>query len=170
MKKDFVAPVLALTLVCLIMSGALALGNSITQPIIEEAAAERAENARRDIIPEADGFELLEIEMPGGVTEAYRATNGTGYIFMVSAYGYGGEIKMICGVDPAGAIIKSTVLAHNETQGLGTVVFDRAGEYEGRSNLENIDAIAGATITSNAYKNGIADALEAFKIIEGAES
>ena len=170
MKKDFVMPILVLSLICLIMSGALAVVRSITQPVIEAAANERAEDAMREIIPEADEFVLLESnteELPKSVTEIYGTANNTGYIFtVVSNSGYGGEIKLICGIDPNGEIIQITVLEHSETKGLGTKVFDKAVEYEGKDkNLEGIDAIAGATITSNAYKNAILDAFSAFEIV-----
>lgn len=172
MKKDFVLPILVLTLICLIMSGVLAIANSITQPVIENAAAERAEQARKEIIPQADEFVRLETEnLPQTITEVYGTNNNTGFIFMITASGYGGEIKLICGIDPEGKIIKNAVLAHSETQGLGTAVFDKANEYEGKDkNLDGIDAISGATITSNAYKNAIWDAFEAFKIIKEAQS
>ena len=83
MKKDFIMPILVLTAICLIISGALALVNNLTSPIIEEAAAERAENARKDIIPEADEFILLELDgLPESVDEAYATANNTGYIFI----------------------------------------------------------------------------------------
>ena len=170
MKKDFVIPILVLTLICLIMSGLLAAVNNITYPVIEEAAAERAEAAMREIIPEADGFFLHEGGgLPETVAAAYFTANNAGYIFIVNTYGYGGEIRLICGIDPDGKIIKSKILSHAETQGLGTIVFDRAVGYEGQDIdfAYGLDAIAGSTITSNAYKSAILDAFAAFEIMEG---
>jgi len=163
------------------MSAALALVNNITQPVIEEAAVERAVIAMKEIIPDAEGFVLFEPDatesggIPAGVAEIYGTTNNTGYIFMVTSYGYGGEIKLICGIDPDGKIIKTKILAHNETRGLGTKVFDIFGkeldesEEKTISFVKNTDAVAGATITSNAYKNGILDAFAAFEIITKGE-
>jgi len=172
LKKDFVMPILVLTLICLIMSSALAFGNSITQPVIEKAAAERAETARREIIPHADEFVLLKVEgLPKTITDVYETTNNTGFIFMITTTGYGGEIKLICGIAPDGKIIKCMTLAQTETKGLGTIVFDKESEYQEKDkNLDGIDAIAGATITSNAYKNGIRDAFDAFEIVKEAQS
>ena len=172
MKKDFVQPIIVLTLICLFISGLLAFGNSVTEPIIVSAAAERAETARKDIIPEADEFVPIEIAgLPKTVTEAYGTANNLGYVFMVtSPGGYGGDIKIICGVSPDGKIIGSSVLDHSETQGLGTVVIANAGVYDGtdKTLAAAVDGITGATITSKAYKNGILDALEAFDIVKGA--
>ena len=173
MKNDFIMPVLVLTLICLIIAGALALINNITHPIIEEAAVERAYIAKREIIPEADEFILLESDgMPKTVHEAYTTGNDTGYIFIIiTDKGYGGDMRIICGISPEGKVIKSKVLSHTETQGLGTIVFDKAVEYEGLDkNLAGIDAIAGSTITSNAYKNAISDAFEAFEAVRGEHS
>ena len=182
MKKDFVMPILVLSLLCLLVSWALAAGNRLTQPVIEEAAEQRAETARREVIPEADNFVLLDIDMlhneyhlPRNVTGVYRATNNTGFVFMVTTSGYGGEIKLICGISPDGKVIKTATLAQKETKGLGTPIFEEphAGQYRGKdkNGIEDIAAISGATISSKALKKGIRDSFEAFEIIttnEGA--
>jgi electron transport complex protein RnfG len=173
LKKDFIGPIIALTLVCLIISGALAFGNTATRPVIEKAAAERAESARKSIIPDADDFVPIEAEgLPESITEVYGTSNNVGFIFKITAKGgYSGDIIMACGIDPDGKVIKSTVLEHKETEGLGTIVFDKAVEYEGKEDkyLENIDAISGATITFKAYYNGIKDAFEAFEAVKGVQ-
>jgi len=172
MKKDFIQPILVLTLISLFISGLLAFGNSVTSPIIVSAATERAENARKEIIPEADEFVLLETDgMPSSITEAYGTKNGKGYVFVIaSPGGYGGVIDLICGIDPNGKIIGTTVLDHKETQGLGTVVLGNAGVYDGldKASAAAVDGVTGATITSKAFKNGILDALEAFDSVKGA--
>ena len=173
MKKDFLIPILVLSLICLLMSGALAAGHSITRPVIEEAAAERAEAARMEIIPNASAFVLIPPEgLPGSVVEAYSVDGGqAGFLFTVVTTGYGGKFTILCGVGPDGRILKTKVLAHSETQGLGTVVFDqKAPEYEGKDadHISGIDAVAGSTITSKAYKQGVEDAFKAYEIVKGA--
>jgi electron transport complex protein RnfG len=141
--------------------------------VIEIAAAERAETARREILPQASGFELLHINgLPRTVNEVYRTTNNVGYIFTVTTLGYGGDIKIMCGIDPAGRIIRTMTLAQTETKGLGTPVFEvpHAGQYWGKdkNGIEDIQAISGATITSDAYKRGIRDAFTAYEIVKEA--
>jgi electron transport complex protein RnfG len=170
MKNDFVMPVIILSLICLVVSGLLAFVNYETEPIILQAAAQRAYEARREIIPQADAFILLEdVEgLPRTVHRIYAAENGTGFVINVTSSGYGGDMEILCGIGPDGRIIKTTVLSHTETQGLGTIVFDRAIAYEGKDqNLEGIDAIAGSTITSNAYKRAVQDAFKAYEIVKG---
>lgn len=171
MKRDFVLPVLVLSCICLLMTGALALSNAVTRPVITEAANRRAEEAMKEIIPQASQFTpILREDFPGSVAEAYAADGGgAGFIFIVLPSGYGGEITILCGIDPEGKMLKSAVLAHTETQGLGTLVFDKAHQYEGKDqNLHGVDAIAGSTITSRAYRNGIQDAFEAFEMVKEA--
>jgi len=174
-KKDFILPVAVLSFICLFISGTLAVVNSMTRPIIETAAAKRTEAAKKEIMPQADGFVLLDIyelrnagRIPKTVTNVYRTTNAVGYIFMVTVIGYGGEIKLICGIDPGGRVVRTAVLEQTETQGLGTPIFEEphAGQYWGRNRngIEEVASVSGATITAAAFKNGIRDAFKAFEL------
>ena len=179
MNKENIMAIIVLPLLCLIMGGLLALSESVTRPVIEVASAARAETARKEIIPQADNFELLGMEallskpdFPKTITAVYKTTNNTGYVFMITTSGYGGEIKLICGISTDGNIIKTATLSQTETKGLGSPVFDEphAGQYWGRDKkgIEDIAAISGATISSTAYKNGMRDAFVAFEIVKGS--
>jgi len=171
MIKDFVAPIAVLSLICLIISGALAVGNNITHPVIMAAANDRTDHAMREIIPHAEGFYLIESdELPRTVTAAYGTLNGAGYIFMVTTAGYDGDIKLLCGIGADGRIIRSITLSHSETKGLGTVILDMEYQYSGKDrNLEGIEAVSGATITFDAYVKGIHDAFDAFDIVHSVK-
>lgn len=173
MKKDFVLPILALTLICLLISAALAFTNSFTAPVIEKAAAERAEAARSEVIPAADSFELITVDgLPATVKEVYKTTNNVGYIFMLTAAGYGGDISIICGIAPDGSIIATKTLQQTETKGLGTKITEEpfAGQFPGKdASLSGVDAITGATISSKAYINAIKDAFTAYDIVKGVQ-
>ena len=172
-KNDFVMPIAVLTIICLVIAGLLALTNSATAPVIEQAALERAEAARAAIIPEADGFDLLEIEgLPDTVKEVYKATNDTGYIFMLTTTGYGGEMDLILGMNNDGTIIEVNTLKHSETKGMGSKTTEEPfrSQFTGKdASLEGVDAITGATISSKAYLGAVADAFTAFDIVTGAE-
>jgi electron transport complex protein RnfG len=170
MRKDFIMPILVLSLICLFVTGALALGHNLTQPIIAAAAAERARLTMREVIPHAEGFEPLELGgLPRAVYAAYGTTNNAGYIFIVTPIGYGGYIRMICGINPDGRVIRTAILSHGETPGFGEPVFAEShiSRYWGqnRNGIEGISAITGSTITSGAFKNGIRYAFTAFEIV-----
>ena len=163
-KADFVMPIAVLMLICLVMSALLAGTNFITEPIITAGDAQRAEQARIDVLPAADGFELMDIALPEGstVTEVYEATNGAGYVFMVSTTGYGakGSLQIICSIDADGKIVDTNTLGHDETPGLGTKVTEDAfrSQFPGKdASMDGVDTISGATISSSAYVNAIKD-------------
>ena len=170
MKKDFIMPIVVLSMICLFVTGALAIGHSLTQPIIAAAAAERARLAMREIIPQAENFEPLELHgLPGALYAAYRTTNNAGYIFIVTTSGFGGAIRTICGIDPDGRVIRTSVLFHSETPGFSDPVFaeSNVSQYWGRdrSGIEGVSVIAGSTVTAVAFKNALRYAFAAFEIV-----
>ena len=166
-------PIVVLMLICLVMSALLAGTNFITEPIITAGDAQRAEQARIDALPAADGFETLDYAPAEGstVTKVYEATNGAGYVFMVSTTGYGakGSLQIICSIDADGKIVNTATLAHDETPGLGTKVTEDAfaSQFPGvDSSMEGVDTISGATISSTAYVNAIADVFAVYETIK----
>lgn len=176
MKKSFneiVKPVLVLVCICLVVTALLAYINSVTSPIIAKAEQEKTEQAMSEVLAEADGFNPLEIEnLPERVTEVYSAQNGSGYVFMLTTKGYGGDMKLICGMKSDGTIEQCKTLSHAETSGLGSKTAEDPyrNQYSGKSDdtLSEVDAITGATISSTAYKNAIEDAFKAYDMVKEA--
>lgn len=176
MKKSFneiIKPVLVLVCICLVVTTLLAYINSVTSPIIAKADQEKTEQAMSEVLTEADGFEKLEIEnLPDRVTEIYTANNGSGYVFMLTTKGYGGDMKLICGMKADGTIEQCKTLSHAETSGLGSKTAEDPyrNQYCGKNSdtLSEVDAITGATISSTAYKNAIEDAFKAYDMVKEA--
>lgn len=170
-NKQYIMCVIVLTAICLFISGALALVNNVTLPVITEAGLARAEAARIEVLPEADGFEEITVEgKPEAVTQIFEATNGAGYVVMLSVKGYGGNIEIICGIDANGCITQTKTLSHGETAGLGAKIDtdDYKNQYIGKdASLEGVDAISGATVSSNAYKTAINYAFVAYQMAIG---
>ena len=177
MKKNFneiVKPVLVLVCICLVVSALLAYINSVTSPIIAKAEQEKTEQAMSEVLTESEGFRPVEIDnLPDRVTEIYSAENGSGYVFMLTTKGYGGDMKLICGIKSDGTIEQCKTLSHSETSGLGSKTAEDPyrNQYCGKSSdtLSEVDAITGATISSTAYKNAIEDAFKAFDMVKEAE-
>lgn len=176
MKKSFneiIKPVLVLVCICLVVTALLAYINSVTSPIIAKAEQEKTEQAMSEVLADSDGFEKLEIEnLPERVTEVYTATNGSGYVFMLTTKGYGGDMKLICGMKADGSIEQCKTLSHAETSGLGSKTAEDPyrNQYCGKNadTLSEVDAITGATISSTAYKNAIEDAFKAYDMVKEA--
>ena len=173
---DFVQPIGVLTAICLVMTLLLAFTNSVTAPIIEETQRKTAEAARLEVLPAADSFEKIDVTLPEGssVTEVYKAANGSGYVFMIVAEGYGGKgtLNMSCGIDQDGKIVETKVISHEETPGMGSKVTgdDFKGQFPGKTSADiaggAIDTISGATRSSNFYIKAIQDAFAAYDLVK----
>ena len=171
-KTDFVLPIAVLTIICLVCSGLLGFINGMTAPVIADTEAKIAAEARTEVLPEADGFTKLEWDSvkPEGsfVTEAYKADNGSGYVFMITGDGYGGRgtMKLIVGMDADGAVVRTKTLQHAETAGMGSKTADEAyrSQWTGKTGatIDQVDAISGATFSSTYYKDSMRSAFEAF--------
>ena len=171
-KNDFVKPILVLMLICLVISAALAFTNEKTAPLILQAEKAKAEAAQKEVLPKADSFTLMKLSgLPSSVTAVYKADNGAGFVLMLTAKGYGGPMKLICGIDADGQITACRTLSQTETQGLGTKTTEPGfrDQFVGKdSSLSGVEAISGATISSRAYIGAIKDAFAAYEIAKGA--
>ncbi|MEE1319422.1 MAG: FMN-binding protein [Ruminococcus sp.] len=173
--KDIIKPIVVLTCICLVVTALLAYVNTVTSPIITKAEQEAAEQARAEVLSEADSFVKLEMaELPETVQEVYRAENGAGYVFMLETdKGYSSDMKLICGIRSDGSIEACKTLSHNETSGLGSKTAEDPyrSQYVGKTSdtLSEVDAISGATISSNAYMSALEEAFEAFEMAKEAE-
>ncbi len=170
--KDIIKPIAVLGAICLVVTALLAYINSVTSPIILAAEQKAAEEARLEVMPEANSFEKIDSELPEGVTEAYLADNG-GYVIMLTTKGYGGDIRLICGILD-GRLTKIKTLSHSETSGIGSKVVDNASGYsdnyagKNAAECEDVDTVTGATISSTAYKKAIANAFAAYDQVKEA--
>ena len=133
-----------------------------------------AAQARSEVLSEAKDFEKLDVDkLPEGVTEVYKGSDNSGYVFMLTQKGYGGDIKLICGIRPDGSIEAVKTLLHSETGGIGSKVVDNGSgyhdNYKGKtaSDYASVDGVTGATISSTAYKKALGTAFEAYTIITG---
>ena len=175
MMKDIFKPIIVLTCICLVVTALLAAVNLVTAPIIRAAEEEAAQQARSEVLKEAKSFEKLDVKLPDGVTEAFKGSDNSGYVFMLSQKGYGGEIKLICGIRPDGTIEAMKTLSHSETSGIGSKVVDNNTglnqQFAGKSasNQDSDDPISGATISSKAYKAAVKSAFEAYEKVKGAK-
>lgn len=175
--KDIVKPIVVLGVICLVVTALLAAVNSITSPIITAAQEKAAADARSEVLSEAKSFEKMDgLALPEGVTEVYEGNDGTGFVILMQAKGYGGDIRLICGIRPDGSIEAVKTLSHSETSGIGSKVVDNASgyhdNYKGKTadTYGAVDTVTGATISSTAYKKALGCAFEAYEIAKEAKS
>ena len=165
--KEMLKPVIVLAAICLIVTAMLAFVNELTQPVIIKAEEQAAAAARSEVLPDAEKFEKIELpDMPDGVNEIYKGNDDTGYVVQVHTKGYGGDIKIICGVGMDGRIKGVKTLSHSETSGVGTKAVDNNSGYrdkfvgKNKDGCKSVDTITGATISSTAYKKAVGIALD----------
>ena len=139
-------------------------------------------NAQAVASSESTEIDIASYEdMPTAIDKAYKTTSGN-YVFELHAAGFGingdqyyypsGEyINIKVSVTPDGKILACETVSQKETDGIGSACADASfySQFNGKdeSNYSEIDAISGATITTNGYKTGVSKVFEAVKILEG---
>ena len=168
LREEFIVPIAVLGAICLLCTWAIAATFAATEPEIARMAAERAQAARLEVLPEADEFiEIEGIELPRGVRDAFEAGNGAGFVFHAYARGYAGIVPVMVGLDTDGRIVGVRPLGNNETVGIGDRIEDPAwlALFVGLDNPDGVQGISGATVTVDALRNALRYALEAFELI-----
>ena len=160
--KDIIGPTAVLVGVCLVFTAAVVGTNSLTAEKIAVLNQQTADEAKMEVLPEADSFSTETVSISTGDVEYYAAANGAGYVFNTSYKGYGGAVGVMTGISADGEITGVKVVDCNETHG-NTFEVTKTGKT-----AENqIDAISGATITSRAVTNSVNYAIEAYQQITG---
>ena len=171
--KEFVVPAAVLTVICIVVSAALAGTYELTEPVIEAAKKAEADAARAVVLPDGDSFSELDVSGLENIVDAYSANNGAGYVITASSKGYGGEMQVMVGIGSDGTITGAQMLANSETQGIGT----KAGEESFTSTFIGVDSagvdgvatISGATVSSTAFKTAVTSAFQAYGELAGVE-
>ncbi len=182
--KNILQLVLALTVISAICAAVLAFVNSKTKDRIASLTAEKTANAAKTVLP-SDVMATDTRPDPSNsdlkVTVGYAdvaKTKVIGYAAPgMSPKGYGGEIRLMVGLTAERKVISYQTLAANETPGLGAKLGDAefSKQFGGKDGPSlkvkkdggKIDAITGATITSRAVCEAIADACARVDRIEG---
>lgn len=176
-KDNGYMPALILTLVVLVTTGLLALTSSLTQAARDEQAILTANASRTLICPDATVFEPIDLtaypEEQTGVSEAFaiRGSDNSliGILYKSASRGYAGPVPVLVAIDPKQTIIRILPLDNDETPGLGKKVagdgfvnqymnLDAKKLYSvkpSETDREQLDAIAGATISSNAVTQAV---------------
>lgn len=196
MFKEMVKPAIVLTIICLVVTAALALVNGTTKPIIDEGIRKAKQEALSKVYTDASGFseeikaETLKSQgyQPSerivAIYEAKSADEVAGYVVDVATKGYGGNISLLVAVDKNLTIKSTMVMSHTETPGFGSKIADGfmdqflgnapEGGYQvvkkPKAKDGDIQAITGATITSRAATIGVSDAVDLIRsILEGGK-
>lgn len=138
-----------------------------------EAAVETVTLSDEDckaVLPEATTFEAVE-SAAAGVQAAVKAD--TGWVIQASAKGFAGQVPVIVGLDADGAIVGVSFPENSETAGYGAQLYEEGNEKaaalaaslvgkSGEVAIGDVDAMAGATISSKAVVEAVNIALSCY--------
>ena len=138
-----------------------------------EAAVETVTLSDEDckaVLPEATTFEAVE-SATAGVQAAVKAD--TGWVIQASAKGFAGQVPVIVGLDADGAIVGVSFPENSETAGYGAQLYEEGNEKaaalaaslvgkSGEVAIGDVDAMAGATISSKAVVEAVNIALSCY--------
>jgi len=160
--------------------------NALTKPKIEKHEKQKLLDSLKKVCPMGDlSFKEKTLSWNGSNWDYYVGKDNSGRfqcaaIITESNQGYGGEIKLLLGVDSTGTIRGVEVLEHHETPGLGARITEESfrKQFIGK-NLENtnftvkkdggdIQQLTSATISSRAFCGAVKKALEFFQANKSA--
>lgn len=185
--KEIVKLGVVLALFCFIAAALLGFTNEMTKDKILEQRAIENEKAMMAVLPEAKTFEALSDEeleaMKNEIKTLAACSIGlsqsgevVGYVFKTLPGGYGGVVEVITGIGTDQTVKGVRVGNHQETPGLGAKAKE-APYYSQYENMDaskamaytDVDAISGATITSDAVTDGVNVAIEAYAKVGGEQ-
>ena len=188
--KNIIKNTAILTVITLVAGLLLGYVYDITKEPIAQSKEAAKKAAYQTVMADADAFELAEVDAADlgtgcDVNEVVAANAGSelkGYVITTTTHdGYGGDIQVSVGVAADGTVKGIEMLSIGETAGLGmnaTTPEFKAQYAEklvdafvvtktGAAADNEIDAISGATITSNAVTNAVNTAILYFNNVLG---
>lgn len=163
-----------LAVICIVASGLLAGVNVLTKTRIVAQAQVEEDSSLKEVFPEAAHFEAVK---SGEEIIYYKAHDKDkrllGAAFRASGKGYSSTIETMVGMLKDGTIKAIKILSQNETPGLGARVaedsFTSRFSNRGMQNLNEVEAITGATISSRAVIDSVKKKAEEIKAMVDSE-
>ena len=185
--KEILIPTVSLFVICLCVTALLAVTNAVTKDAIAYQQELSAAESRQAVCPDAVYFEKVEYDVQG--VECYKALdesgNLIGYAISSASRGYGGDVKVMTGVNAEdGSVIAINVYDNSgETPGLGVNTSGEkfTSQFAGLSSGTGVtvdkdagknpdsvavDSVTGATISSRAVTNAVNQAFEAYNAVK----
>ncbi len=194
-KNEFLRMALILFLITSIIGGLLAVVHHFTAPVVERSAEERLNHSLQELMADAAEFskivEYSESIFLGDVQVPVRAVyiakdsagQALGYCVNVAPKGYSDVIDMMVAIDIEGAVSDVDILSISDSSGIGSKVQtdDQLRNAvkgindsvklvkQAPASKSEVQAIAGATVSSAAYVNGVNAAVEVVQLIRAGE-
>lgn len=154
---------------------------AVLSEVSDELKAQVADAAAKMLASTVEEIDLSAYEnMPSAIDKAYKTASGN-YVFELRASGYGitgdkyiasGEyIYIKASATADGRIIAVETVSQQESKGFGDACAQPSfyTQFNGKNvdNYKEVDAIGGATVTTNGYVTAISRVFEAVNILKG---
>ena len=169
MKNDNLKSFTVLVAICVVVAALMGIANVITAPVIEKIEAQKVQDAMLVVLPTGENFTKLDVDsLDDSIQEVYTETNG-GYVFKISVTGYASGMVIMCGVNANGVVTGATCIKSSETLEKEKTYGE---SFIGKdiNNVDLVDTITGATLTTTAYKEAILTALDMFELLTESEA
>ena len=148
-----------------------------TSQAIRQVELAAKNEAFKNVMPIAQTFEAIDKAESDSVIDIVQAKDGdnvVGWCMTVETKSYGGPLQFIAGITKDGGVKAINILNHSDTPGLGARATEPEfyGQFTDKTTLplkvvkgaagnpDEIAAISGATITSNAVTDGVNAAID----------
>ena len=181
-SKVIFTDALCLFIICLVITFAVAGTRSVFKDRIAKQEWEQTQSVMSQLI-KADDFQEVKV---AGDNQGYKALDSggktVGYLFVTMAYGYGSDVSVMSAVMDGKVIGVDVLDASNETPGLGQNVTRKEfiDQFDGTddtlevvkndpANKNQVEAVTGATKSSNAVATSVKEALALFEQVATSE-
>ncbi|MBR4867909.1 MAG: FMN-binding protein [Clostridia bacterium] len=162
--KPLLFPTLALFLIGVVVTAALSVTNYITKDRIAAQEEQAIAESMNQLFPNAT-FDCVGAEMDSDLMHYVATTNGksVGHIIRTAAMGYKSKVEVLVAFDLQ-QTVSGVVVTHcaDESPGIGQKVgTDQAflSQYKGYQQGDKVDAITGATYSSDAVTQAVNQAI-----------
>ena len=173
--NEYAKPIAVLAVICLVTSLLLAVTNSFTAPVIEGNERRVAQAAYHELLPTAETFDIVEGWTTPNVLEIVTDPASGSYVIKAQGQGFGGMVPVIVAFGSDGNIIAVKFLENSETKGYGSRLYEQpewASQFTGMPAenfaISDIDALSGATMSTEGAVAGINAAIDGFNEVKGA--
>ena len=169
---------LKLFIITAIAAMVLGITNLATQGPIEQQRINTTNLAKQTVLPQAEEFSQVDMVAESAendkakiveISAGMKDSEIVGYTFKLIASGYGGDLEVTVGINMNNKIEGVQIGEHSETPGLGAKIVEGSftEQFNGKD-IENplsltkntpgdqeVQAISGATVSSDAVNNGV---------------
>lgn len=178
--KEIIWPTLVLIIISAVIGGLLAVTYNLTGVADLSGAGlskEELDQYMPNVLPGGTSLKLAKTSLEDpDFLGAYVDEGGNGVAIYAQTKGYHEALKVLVGIGPDGKVTGTQIIDNQETPGLGSKIEnpDFSGQFIGKdANFTvavdggDVNAIAGATISSVAMGDGIKKAFTFYDQIKG---